>query len=281
MLPPVHAMINGAPVDPAAPAISVLDRGFLYGDGVFEVLRTYGGRPCALEDHLARMSAAAGALGITMAPTARWISEVHALLGGCTWGESVVRLILTRGVGAPGLKPSASSSPTRVVMVHPLPPDRTLAERAVSVITLRASRSTPSTSRKTLEYLTSIWALRQADAAGADDAILLDGDGRLVEAATANVLVVSEGSLLSTPEGVGLPGVTRSLILQAARAEGVPVILRPLTAADLWTADEVFLSASLRELVPVRAVDDHEVPLAPGEITERLHRRYRSLIVTR
>lgn len=275
------ALVNGAPVDPAAPAISLFDRGFLYADGVFEVLRTYGNQAHALEDHLARMNRSAAALGISMGvPNARWIAEVRQLLAASPWPECVVRLTVTRGLSLPPrVTPEVTSAPTRVVMIYPLPSVPDLEGRAVSVITLRsASRSTPSTGHKTLEYLTSIWALREAARAGADDAILLDAAGRVIEAATASVFVVSGDELLTPPEDLALPGVTAHFVTEAARAEGLRVSRRAITLADLWTADEVFLTSSVREVTPVHRVDEHEVPAAPGDLTRRLARAYEAFI---
>lgn len=275
------ALVNGAPVDPAAPAISLFDRGLLYADGVFEVLRTYGNQAHALEDHLARMSRSASALGIPMGvPNARWIAEVRQLLAASPWPESVVRLTVTRGLSQPPrVSPDLSSPPTRVVMVYPLPPPLDLERRGVSAILLRgAARSSASTGHKTLEYLTSIWALREAARAGADDAILLDAAGRVLESATANVFVVSGDELLTPPEEVALPGVTAHFVIAAARAEGLRVTRRALTEADLWTADEVFLTSSVREVTPVHRIDEHDVPAAPGPLTRRVAHAYEGFI---
>ncbi len=275
------ALLNGAPVDPAAPAISLFDRGFLYADGVFEVLRTYGNHAHALEDHLARMNTAAASLGISMgAPNARWIAEVRQLLAASPWPECTVRLMVTRGPSAPPrVTPDLSAPPTRVVMIYPLPSLPDLDQRAVSVITLRgACRSTPSRGHKTLEYLTSIWALREASRAGADDAILLDASGNVVEAATANVFIVSGGELITPPDGAALPGVTAQFVIEVARAEGIGVTRRAITLADLWTADEAFLTSSVREVTPVHRMDEHEVPAAPGDLTRRVARAYGAFI---
>lgn len=283
MLFDARAVVNGVPVDPGAPAISLFDRGFLYADGVFEVLRTYGGRPRGLEDHLARMFAAANALGISPgAPTARWIAETAQVLSECPWPESVVRLTLTRGVCAPGVAPRQVGAPTRVVAAYALPELPALSDAGVSVITLRgAYRSSASEGRKTLEYLSSVMALRAAAQAGAADAIFLDADGSVIEAAAANVFVLSGSELRTTPAGVGLPGVTQMLLLEAARTEGFTPLRAPITGADLWTADEVFLSSSVREVIPVLRIDDHEVSATPGEGTRRLHARFRRLIEAR
>lgn len=276
-------MINGVPVDVGTPAISLFDRGFLYADGVFEVLRTYEGRPHAIEDHLSRMLGAATSLGIGHgAPAARWLAEVGSVLAGCTWPESVLRLVLTRGIAAPGVRPRELGAPTRVVMAYPLPELPPIDAAGVTAITLRgAHRSSASSGLKTLEYLTNIVSLLSASGQGADEAILLDGAGRVIEASTANVLVVSGGALIATPPDTGLPGITQTLLIEAAALERIPVQRRPIAAADLWTADEIALCSSVRGLVPVLRVDEHEVSASAGAITLRLHERYQSVIRAR
>jgi branched-chain amino acid aminotransferase len=286
-LPDARARVNGLSVDPHGPTLSLFDRGFLYGDGVFEVLRTYDGRPTTLEDHLARMNTSAAALGIPMGvPNARWISEVHDALRESPWTESTVRLIVTRGVAAPGVAPPRAASPTRVVLVTAFAPRPPLASCGVAAITLRgprAARAGVSAGHKTLEYLTSVLALREALGAGAEEAILLDGGGGVVEGATSNVFVV-EGDRVRTTldDGAALPGVTQRFALEAARAEGFSVSRASLTEADLWTADEVFLTSSVREVTPVLRVDDHEVGSGTvGEGTARIHRRLRDLLRAR
>lgn len=276
-------MVNGAVVDPSAPTISLFDRGFMYGDGVFEVLRTYGGRPRTLEEHLARLGASARAFGISQGvPNARWIAEVHAVLSRCPWPESVIRLTLTRGVGAPSVLPRSVGAPTRVVMATELPALPPIETAGIRAITLRGvHRSSCSEGHKTLEYLSNCLARREAEGQGAGEAILLDADGRVVEATAANVFVVHDRCLRTTPDGVGLPGITRSLTIRAATEEGLQIDRGELTLTDLWTADEVFLTSSVRELIPVLRVDDHEVSERAGAVTQAVHRRLRALLTAR
>lgn len=283
-IPDARARVNDLAVDPRAPALSLFDRGFLYGDGVFEVLRTYNGRPFGLEEHLARMNVSAAALGIPMGvPNARWIAQVDEVLRECPWPESTLRLTLTRGIAPPGVAPIRTGPPTRIVMAYALPALPPIASAGITAITVRgprAMRSGVSAGHKTLEYLTSVVALRQAHAAGAEDVIFLDGDGAVIEGASANVFVVSGDTVRTTHEGAhALPGVTLRYVLEAARAEGLRTERAHLTETDLWTADEVFLTSSVRELIPVLRVDEHVVgDGSVGEGTRRIHARFRALV---
>lgn len=284
LIPEARARVNDLPVDPRAPALSLFDRGFAYGDGVFEVLRTYNRRPFGLEDHLARMNRSAAALGIPMgAPNARWIAQVDEVLRECPWPESTVRLTLTRGIAPPGVAPLRTGPPTRIVMAYALPTIPAIADAGVTVITVRgprALRSGVSQGHKTLEYLTSVMALREAQGAGAQDAIFLTGEGAVIEGASANVFVISGGVVRTTGDEVhALPGVTLRVVLEAARAEGYRTERTRLTETDLWTADEVFLTSSVRELVPVLQIDEHTVGDGRvGEGTRRIHARFRALV---
>lgn len=287
MTPPTDAigLLDGRPL--AEVGVSPFDRGFLYGDGVFEVLRTYRGQPWRLEEHLGRLALAARHVGITVPiPNARWIAEVHDVLSRRPAGsESVLRLALTRGVGAPGIDPALAPVPTRLTLATPLPPlPPSLYERGLSVATLTVDRATPREGVLTLagvkssNYQLHVLALREARRRGHDDALLFATDGALIEATSANVFLVSEGAL-GTPslDSGPLPGITRAEVLSVAAELGLPVSSSRLAAHDLWTADEVFLTSSVRELVPVVRVDDHEVGDArPGRWTRRLHQGLRA-----
>lgn len=278
-------LLDGRPL--ADGGVSVFDRGFLYGDGVFEVLRTYRSEPWRLEEHLGRLMLAARRVGITVPiSNARWISEVHSVLSERPAGsDSVLRLALTRGVGSPGLDPSLATVPTRLTLATPLPAlPASLYQRGLSVTLTTVDRATPRAGMLSLSGLKSsnyqlhILALRDARGRGFDDALLLSSDGALIESTSANVFVVS-GAELRTPslESGPLDGITRAEVLSIARELGVATVCPRLDPSDLWTADEVFLTSSVRELVPVVRVDDHEVgDGAPGPLTRRLHAAYRA-----
>lgn len=287
MTPPADAigLLNGRPL--AAGGVSVFDRGFLYGDGVFEVLRTYRGQAWRLEEHLGRLALAARRVGITVPiPNARWIAEVHEVLAARPAGsESVLRLALTRGVGAPGVDPSLATIPTRLVLATPLPDlPPSLYRSGLRAAVLTVDRATPRegvvslAGVKSANYQLHVLALREARLGGYDDALLLSTDGALIESTSANVFVVSDGALKTPSLDCGpLPGITRAELLSIARELGVPAEETRLSAQDLWTADEVFLTSSVREVVPVVCVDEHEVgDRSPGPVTRRLHGAYRA-----
>lgn len=271
--------LNGAVVPAAQATVPVLDRGFLYGDGVFEVLRTYRGIPYCLEEHLGRLHASASRLGMPLpVPISRLRREVAELLDGAGFDESHVRVLVTRGVGELGVAPSQVRDPTRLIIAHPLhsPPVARYAQ-GIRAMTVPVGPPGPLAGAKTLNYLAHVLWTQQARARGFDEAMLVHGDA-VVEAATANVFVVTTGELLTPALDAGaLPGVTRAQVIRLARSLGRAVRETRVTLADLWTADEVFLTSSVRELVPVVAVDDHEVgPGVPGELTRRLHRALRA-----
>lgn len=264
---------------PEAAKVSVFDRGFLYGDSVFETLRTYGGRLFAVERHLARLARSAERVFIDLPVSLEQMGrELASAVVGAGNAESYARLMLTRGVGDElGLDPGQSRHPLRVVIVTPLkalPPE--VYERGASAITYRGERVTDHSSAagaKVGNYLTAVLASRELRAAGAAEALLVDGRGRVVEGATSNVFVVtSDGTLVTPPEDDGvLLGVTREAVLELARSLGMPVVLASLPLSEVLGAAEVFVCSSIRELLPVVSIDGAPVGSGrPGPLTGQL-----------
>lgn len=279
--------INGRVVDAASAAVPALDRGLLYGDGVFEVLRTYGGVPFALEEHLGRLHASASRIGMTLpAPIARLRGEVAEALDAAGLPESHVRVLVTRGADDPGLAPTSPRDPTRMVVVTPLaPPPRERYASGARAVTVRVPwlpGPSPLSGAKTLNYLPNVLWTRDARARGVDEALIVAHGERVIEGASSNVFVVHGRDVATPPLADGcLPGITRAFVLKAAAAAGVAAREAPVTLADVWTADEVFVTSSVREVLPLVAVDDHEVgDGAPGAVTRALHRALRSLTPT-
>jgi branched-chain amino acid aminotransferase len=276
-------MIDGQIVPPERATVSVLDRGFLYGDSVFETIRTYGGRPFALEEHLRRLERSAERVFIELpVPLATLMAEVHAAVAASQSPESYIRVMVTRGSGDTlGLDPALSRSPLRVVIAGPLvPPKPEEYERGVSVITYRTQRTAEATeaaSAKVGNYLVAVLAMREARKAGASEALITDAAGHVVEGATSNVFAWRAGRLCTPPESAGiLPGITRAHVLEVAREMPLPVELCELTIADLTGADEVFISSSIRELLPVVRVDDSTIGDGRcGPVTRRLLAAFR------
>ena len=277
-------LIDGRPMPPDAAKVSVFDRGFLYGDSVFEALRTYGGRPFALDRHLARLAASAARVFIDLPVGVAQIGrEVESAIVGAGNAESYIRLTLTRGVGeALGLDPGLSRHALRVVIVTPLksPPAETYRD-GVAVITHRTERVTDHSAAagaKVGNYLVAVLASREARLAGAAEALIVDGRGCVVEGSTSNVFAVrSDGTLLTPPESDGiLLGITRESVLAVAAELGLRIALQSLPLDELKSAAEVFFCSSIRELVPVVSVDG--VPIGagkPGPTTLRLLAAFR------
>jgi len=276
-------MIDGSAVQPERAVVSVYDRGFLYGDSVFEVLRTYDRRPFALEEHVQRLfeSAARVAIDPAVSREALQAEIVDALQRSGAEGESVVRVQITRGIGPLGLDPSFARHPTRVILVEPisLPPFDDY-RNGIGVLLVRIERTADNTQAagaKVANYLVSLLALRDAHAAGAKEAIIVDGRGRVIEGTTSNVFLVKERVLLTPPETEGiLPGITRRHLLEAAASIDLPVRITTLTSGDLINADEVFISSTVREVLPVVRVDDQVIGDGlVGKITRAIHRQFR------
>ena len=284
MAPPAGVfLLDGVRV--SDPRVSVFDRGFLYGEAVFETVRVYGTTPWRLEEHLARMRTAATAIGISMPPTARWIDDACSAIAASDWeGDSSLRLTLSRGAAAPGFAGGADAIPLRLTLLAPVSvePDVYRAGSRAAVIAI--DRSAPREgvlsigALKTANYLLHLRAHREAQRVGAQTALLVRADRVLLEAATANVFLV-EGGRVRTPALADGPldGITRRDVLRIAARLGYATQECTLREADLWTADEAFATSSLREIVPLVAVDAHDVGDArPGPITRALHRAYRS-----
>jgi branched-chain amino acid aminotransferase len=272
--------IDGVLTPPGEARVSVYDRGFLYGDSVFETVRTYGGEPFALGEHMARLERSATRVGIAMPiPAADFGMEIRLAVRAARNPESYARAMLSRGSGPVGLDPALAGAPLRVILVEPLTPLPAAFYRdGVAVITVRTERAADAAhGAKVGNYLGSLLALKDAKARGAHEALILDASGHVVEGTTSNVFVVRGGELCTPPEQASLlPGITRAHLIEISAELGHPLRLGALTPADLASADEVFLSSSLREVVPVVRVDDQTVAGGhPGPITRALHAAFR------
>lgn len=288
--------IDGVLVPPGEARISVLDRGFLYGDSVYEVVRTYRGRPFELAAHLRRLAHSAERIGLEPAWEGRRTeAELGRTLeaargddppdpGGAPWnaGERYARIVMTRGAGEIGLDPALAVGPRAIVIVQPLhaPPlaayREGVAVRVVGVEHVPPRAVDPTA--KTGNYLSQVLALREARARGAHEALMLDRDGFVTEGTTCNVFAVRGGAVLTPPLGAGiLEGVTRGIVLGLARELGAPVREEPLRPRHLEEAEEVFVTSTAREVLPVTRLGDRPVGGGrPGPVTSRLHVAYRA-----
>jgi len=279
----VLVSIDGRIVPAAEATVSVLDRGFLYGDSVFEAFRTYGRVPFALDAHLERLARSAARTLIELPVSLAVLrSETEALLAAAGQHESVVRMMVTRGSAQTlGLDPSLARGPRRVTFAVELTelPDE-LYERGATVITYPTQRiadATNAAGAKLANYLVAVLAMREAKAQGAEEALVLNGAGEVAEGCTSNVFLVEAGVLVTPPESMGiLLGITREHVLELAKQAGIRVEERPFLAADLARAEEAFITSSIREIVPIIAVDGTVIGTGkPGPVTRRLIAAFR------
>lgn len=270
------ANIDGA-LSPAETAkVPVLDRGFLYGDSVYEVVRTYGGRPFALTAHLERLEGSAARLAIPLPPRRRIAEEIERTLAAAGNDESYCRVIVTRGSGPITLDPTAAVAPLFIVLVKEFVPfPDWMYERGIRVTAASVRRSSPEAldpAVKSGNYLCSVLAMGEARQRGFEDGLFLDGQGRVTEATSSNVFALLDGELVTPRLDAGLlAGVTRRLVLRLAEEAAIPAAERHVTPADLARADEVMLTSTLREVMPVVAVDSTVIGNGrPGPLCGRL-----------
>lgn len=272
--------IDGRIVPEADARIPVLDRGFLFGDSIYEVVKTCGGTPFGWAEHWARLGMSARALRMTLDLDERTIARrVATTLAAADHGDSYVRLIVTRGTGsAPNIDLGfAKGPPCWIVMVRPLPDMSGKTSTLCIVDRLRNDRRALDPATKSGNYLNNVLALAEARERGATDCLMLNGDGNVTEASTSNVFARIDDVWCTPPleDGI-LAGVTRSLLLAFLPQVGERVHERHLAAADLRRADEVFLSSSLRDVAPVTHLDGR--PLCgggPGPATSRVAAAWR------
>lgn len=272
--------IDGQLTDPEEARVSVFDRGFLYGDSVYEVVRTYAGRPFALDRHLDRLERSARKLALELPARAWLIEQVSSTVAASGNPESYIRLIVTRGSGPISLDPTTAGAPLTVVMVKAYEgfPAR-MYEQGIRVSipqVRRMPRSAKDPAAKTGNYLNSVLALGEVRRAGFDDALLLDVHGRVAEATSANVFAMRQGCLCTPTLETGLlSGVTRELLLEITRAAKLSVSECTLLPDELFAAEEVFLTSTLREIMPVVEIDGHQIGSGrPGPMYAQLRRLF-------
>lgn len=252
--------LNGRILDEARAVIAATDPGVLYGWGVFEVLRTYGGAPFRLDDHLERVRRSAKAFTVPV-PRADYAAAIRSLCRANRLPDAYVRLTFTRGGAA-------------LIQVKPLPPAPKSGR--VRVAPWVHDPEAPLHGHKTLNYLENYLVRNATRQAGDAETIFVDPDGCVLEGTVTNVFLVKRGSLV-TPglEGV-LPGVTRKVVFEIAERIGVRVRQKRVKLDDLARADEAFLTNALIEVVPITAVAGIRIP-GPGAVTARVAEAYRAL----
>lgn len=272
--------LNGRLVAREQAHIDPADRGLLLGDGLFETLRAYRGHVFKLEEHLQRMAEGAAELGIplpldlpSIAQAVRETLDANQLSAA----DAAVRLTLTRGPGQRGLLPPEDPLPTLIVSAAPyLTPPSVDGFIAITAKRVRRNEKSLTARIKTLCYLDNVLAQTEAEAAGADEAIMLNNHDAAACGGRSNLFVVIDG-VLRTPalEDGALPGITRRAVLALCNAADIPVIEGAIARLELLAASEMFVTNSLVEVMPVRRFDGGE--LAVGPVTKRLAEAYAGL----
>ncbi len=277
--------IDGEMLDNDNARLSVYDHGLLYGDGVFEGLRVYGGRVFKMREHLARLYEGARVLclGIPLGID-EMDDAVRRTVAASGINDGYVRLLVTRGVGSLGVNPRSCPTPSVVIIADAIQLyPRECYEQGIDLIVASTRRMPPSALDarvKSLNYLNNVQARLEANRAGAHEALMLTTEGLVAECTGDNIFVVRDGALATPPTHIGvLRGITRDTVLELASDMGIPWSERCMMPFDVYTADEVFLTGTAAEVVPVRSVDGRAVGASvPGPITARLVSAYRELV---
>ncbi len=281
---PLQVYIDGKLYDKDDAKISVYDHGLLYGDGVFEGIRSYAGKVFRLKQHLERLWNSAKAIWLEIPMTqdamAKAIQDTLAVNG---IEEGYIRLVVTRGVGTLGLDPNRCSHPQVIIITDKIAlyPNE-LYQKGLEIVTVSTQRNHPAALNariKSLNYLNNILAKIEGLQAGCIEALMLNHKGEVAECTGDNIFLVRGGKLLTPPTDAGiLEGITREAVIELARDAGIEVREIPLTKHDVFIADECFLTGTAAEVVPVVKVDSRKIgDGAPGPVTRDLMERFHKL----
>ena len=278
--------VNGRIQDAANATVPVFDHGFLYGEGIYETLRTYDRRPFLFDRHMRRLRRSAELMALPVPYSdAELLDKVRQTMDAHPdLPEAYIRILLTRGIGELTYNPAATPTPTLVIIVKPFPgfPERTFTEGIrLSLVSIR--RNHPQALNpmiKSNNLLNNALAMQEALPRGADEALMQNQAGELVECSQSNFFLVRRGALATPPLTAGLlPGITREFVIELAAESGVAAAESRLVPADLDTADEAFITGTTREVTPVVKIDDRQIGSGrPGPITQKLLAAFRKKV---
>ncbi|RQD73921.1 MAG: branched-chain-amino-acid transaminase [Candidatus Syntrophonatronum acetioxidans] len=278
--------IDGELVPREEAKVSVFDHGYLYGDGVFEGIRTYNGRVFKLTEHLERLYESAKSIMLFIPLTLEEMEEaVLDTLRQNKLTDAYIRIVVSRGVGDLGLDPQKCPRPTVVIIaskisIYP----REYYEEGLRVITVATRRNIPDAldpKIKSLNYLNNILVKIEANRAGVLEAIMFNRSGYITEGSGDNIFIVRKGKIITPPTYVGaLEGITREVVMELAAQKGYPILERPFTRHDLYVASECFLTGTAAEVIPVIDVDGREIGDGkPGKITCDIMRAFKDYVM--
>tara|TARA_B100000683_G_scaffold273644_1_gene319788 strand:+ start:333 stop:1247 length:915 start_codon:yes stop_codon:yes gene_type:complete len=281
---PMKVFVDGKFVDEKKAVVSVFDHGLLYGDGVFEGIRAYNGRVFKLSEHVDRLFYSAKAILLKIPMSHRAICA--AVREACKRNkirDGYIRLVVTRGAGTLGLDPNRCSKPQVIIIADKIQlyPE-TFYKKGLEIVTVPTTRNHTNAVNpaiKSLNYLNNILAKIEAINAGCVEAIMLNSQGFVAECTGDNVFMLKGGQLLTPPLAAGaLYGITRGVAIELAKSLGVEVAEPNLTRYDLYNADEVFITGTAAEVVPVVKIDGRQIGSGkPGKLTKNLIKAYQNL----
>ena len=281
---PQKIYINGTLYNKEDARVSVYDHGLLYGDGVFEGLRSYGGIVFRLDEHVKRLWDSAKAIWLEIPLTQKAMCQaIDDTLKANGIDDGYIRVVVTRGCGTLGLDPNKTSDPQIIIIADSITlyPDE-LYQKGLEIVTVSVTRNHPaalSPRVKSLNYLNNILAKIEGLQAGCIEALMLNHKGEVAECTGDNIFLARDGLLITPPTDAGiLEGITRGAVIELAEQADIPVQQKPITKHDVYIADECFLTGTAAEVVPVVKVDSRKIGQGvPGSITRDLIKRFHAL----
>lgn len=279
--------VNGQFVTKDQAMISVYDHGFLYGDGVFEGIRVYEGNVYKLKEHIDRLYESAHSILLTIPHSKEEMQDIIVeTVRKNKLQSAYIRVVISRGVGDLGLDPRNCDKATVIVIAEPLAIySEELYEKGLKVASIVYRRSSPDVLNpqvKSLNYLNNVLVKIASTQAGADEALILNREGYVTEGSADNIFIVKDGNIYTPPVYLGaLNGITRQAIISIAKQLDMPLEEKTFTLHDVYNADEVFLTGTAAEVIPVISVDGRQIGDGkPGEITNILLKHFREQTVT-
>ena len=277
--------INGTYYDKENAKVSVFDHGLLYGDGVFEGLRSYSGKVFKLHEHLVRLYESAGAILLEIPyPIEELTAAVNETLEKNGIVDGYIRLVVTRGSGTLGLDPDRCSDPQIIIIADTIKLyPQEFYDNGLEIVTASTMRNHPnalSSRVKSLNYLNNILAKVEGSQAGCVEALMLNHNGHVSECTADNIFLVKNGIIFTPSVDAGiLEGITRATVMDLATEAGFEVKESILTRHDVYVADECFLTGTAAEIAPIVKVDQRVIGSGkPGEVTKQLHQKFHDFV---